>query len=223
MKTTFTIFLIVSTYLLYGQANNIQIKFNPKFENEVLELYKKYKFQGEEIEIHTLKFYVSNIKLYQGEKLIDVLQKKYHLINLEKAETLTIFPKNKFFDRMEFDVGIDSTTNVSGAFGGDLDPDNAMYWAWQSGYINFKLEGKSKICPSRNNQFIYHIGGYQYPFNAIQHISLEVINSSTIDIEMDIATMLKKVNLSQIYQVMSPNQKSMEMAKSITAIFTSRH
>ena len=80
-------------------------------------------------------------------------------------------------DKIKFNLGIDSLTNVSGVMGGDLDPTKGMYWTWQSGYINFKMEGSSAVCPTRNHEFQFHIGGYQDPFYAMQTLELEVKNS----------------------------------------------
>lgn len=206
--------------MLYSQDNSINIKFSPTFNNTVLEIDKKYQFQGKDIEIHTLKFYASNIEFYQNQQKVGFFTKKYHLIDLENIESLILNqPNNITFNRITFDLGIDSTTNVSGAFGEDLDPTNGMYWTWQSGYINFKLEGKSKLCPSRNNQFSYHIGGYQYPFNSLQKISLPTPNSTEINIEIDVETLLKNINLTQTFEVMSPNPKAMEIAKNIVSAF----
>jgi hypothetical protein len=220
MKLFFTFWFIILSQLVFCQPNEITIKFIPIFENLQLEIDKKYQFQGKNLEIGTLKFYVSNIKLHQNSEQIAVFNKKYHLIDLEKPETLQIAEDNiPAFNKIEFDIGIDSTTNVYGAFGGDLDPTNGMYWAWQSGYINFKLEGKSKLCPARKNQFSYHIGGYQFPYNSLQKISLSVKNNTEIIIEMDIAGLLKKIDLTKTFEVMSPNPKSMEIAKNIALIF----
>ena len=60
--------------------------------------------------------------------------------------------------RIYFQIGIDSLTNVSGDLDGDLDPALGMYWAWNSGYINMKLEGKSSSCKSVKKEFQFHIG-----------------------------------------------------------------
>lgn len=209
--------------MLFSQDNSVTIKFTPTFNNAILEIDKKYQFQGKDLEIHTLKFYVSSIEFHQNQQKLGIFTKKYHLIDLENPESLILHqPNNIKFNKITFDLGIDSTTNVSGAFGEDLDPTNGMYWTWQSGYINFKLEGKSKLCPSRNNLFSYHIGGYQYPFNSLQKICLPITNTTditVINIEIDIETLLKNINLTQTFEVMSPNQKAMEIAKNIVSVF----
>jgi hypothetical protein len=50
-----------------------------------------------------------------------------------------------------------------------------MYWAWNSGYINFKLEGIYE----RNNQkkaLKYHLGGYAQPFQTAQQMVIVAAN-----------------------------------------------
>ncbi|MEO6302783.1 MAG: MbnP family protein, partial [Bacteroidia bacterium] len=66
---------------------------------------------------------------------------------------------------------VDSFHNCSGAQSGALDPVNAMYWAWNTGYIFLKLEGASKFSKSPGNFFEYHIGGYKQPNNNIRKVS----------------------------------------------------
>ena len=104
-------------------------------------------------------------------------------------------------------------------FGGDLDPTNGLYWTWQSGYINFKLEGKTAACPARNNLFQYHIGGYQYPFNAMREVELDIEKGGEILIEFPIEELLNNTDLSKEYEIMSPNKKAMRMADKIAKNF----
>ena len=84
---------------------------------------------------------------------------------------------------ISFCIGIDSLASVSGALSGDLDPSNGMYWAWQSGYINMKIEGTSSSCKTRKNSFNFHIGGYLKPYNAIKKIEIPInkIQNQIID------------------------------------------
>ena len=116
-------------------------------------------------------------------------------------------------------LGIDSTTNMGGAMAGDLDPMKGMYWTWQSGYINFKLEGSSNLCPTFKNEFQFHFGGYAFPNNALQTIILNVNMDKNISIEMDISAFLKEINLEKENLVMSPSQQVIELSKKVASIF----
>ena len=112
-------------------------------------------------------------------------------------------------------MGIDSTTNVSGAMGGDLDPTKGMYWTWLSGYINFKLEGTSNICKTRHNEFQFHLGGYQHPFNSLQTVFIEISSKSTIEINIDLLKIFQQINLAQQHHIMSPEQDAMDFSEKV--------
>jgi hypothetical protein len=223
MKLIFFLLFSVAGAYGYAQKTDISIQFSPTYDAVPVELHKKYTYKSDSIEIATLKFYISGIKLYQNDKPVDEVAKKYHLIDLENPASLTIYQpgnNNNAFNRVVFNIGINSITNVSGAFGGNLDPTNGMYWTWQSGYINFKLEGSSKLCPARKNQFTFHIGGYQYPNNCMQTLDLKVNGNHKIVIDISISQLLNELKLNELYEVMSPNEKAMGMAKKVKTAFS---
>lgn len=219
------IYFILFTIFLYSCKSNdisnapIETKliFQPTFGNEKLILNQKYSINKKDsFEINVLRFYISNIEFYNDNQLINKELNSYHLIDLDKKETLQIEfknKKNKNFNKIKFNLGIDSTTNVSGAFGGDLDPTKGMYWTWQSGYINFKLEGKSALCPTRNNQFQYHLGGYAAPFYALQTVELAVKNTDEIVVNIDIQQFLNAIDLANEHSIMSPSKVAVDLAK----------
>ncbi len=216
MRLIFTLFLLTIYSSISAQINESIIEFAPTFNDLPLELNKNYCFKNDSLKISTLKFYISNINLYQNNQLIDSVSKKYNLIDVENPETSSIKflrTNSMAFNRISFSNGIDSLTNVSGAFGGDLDPTNGMYWTWQSGYIGLKLEGQSKLCPSRNNAFIFHIGGFKNPYNSIQNVNLSTKGDRKIILNLDISKLLKELNLTEIYEVMSPSKKALTIAQ----------
>jgi hypothetical protein len=48
-----------------------------------------------------------------------------------------------------------------------------MFWAWNTGYIFLKMEGKSKASHSPGNLLEFHIGGYKEPSNCIRRVTLQ--------------------------------------------------
>jgi hypothetical protein len=189
-------------------------------DNEI-ELGKTYNIDSNEIKIENLKFYISNLALYQKNKLVYKDSVLARLIDLENRECLNLkFDKTKKFDRIVFNLGIDSLTNVSGALGGDLDPTKGMYWTWQSGYINFKLEGTDPRCKSRNNRFQYHLGGYAYPFATLQQVDLKTIKKvykSQIIIPFE--KFLKAAKPEKKSEIMSPCKDAVELSKLLGDLF----
>jgi hypothetical protein len=124
------------------------------------------------------------------------------------------------FDAIQFNVGIDSVTNVAGAMGGDLDPTNGMYWTWQSGYINIKLEGRSNKCVTRNNAFTFHLGGYQFPFNALQNVILPIQQREQINVVVDLQKFFTSFDLTTQNQIMSPGKSAIFLSNQFSTIFS---
>ena len=130
---------------------------------------------------------------------------------------------SKTISKVSFSVGIDSLTSVSGALEGDLDPAKGMYWAWQSGYINMKLEGRSSSCKTRKNEFQFHIGGYMKPNYAMRKVVLEPKKSnSTVEINVDVAALFSQLELSKINSVMVPGTQAMQIADYSVTMFKTK-
>lgn len=215
-------FLLIFLIPVFGfcQKENNSVKFIPTFGNISVEPGKKYYSSklNDSLSIETFRFYVSNLTLLKNGKVVYAAKNKFYLIDFEKKLQITLSAKNISFDAIKFNIGIDSTTNVSGAMGGDLDPVNGMYWAWQSGYINFKLEGTSKVCPTRNNIFQFHIGGYLSPNATLQTITLPAKNKT--EIKVDLEKFLNGIELKNTNEIMSPGEKAVTLAKLYQTIFS---
>ena len=162
-------------------------------------------------QINNFKFYLSNIRLYNINSLVDEELKSYHLIDLldtSKNKLKVIRNNNMPFDRIDFNLGIDSLTNVSGAMEGDLDPTNNMYWTWQSGYINLKFEGSIDNGVFRE----YHLGGYAFPNNALQKVSLKMNSSSNSIIYIHLDDFIHSIPDSIPFKFMTPDPKAVYLS-----------
>ena len=142
----------------------ITVSFVVRYNEKIVDLSDSSFVENDSnrLQIDALRFYVSNFCFLKNGAVVLQEKNSYHLIDAsdKSSQTLSIKNTNKInFNELAFSLGIDSITNVSGAMGGDLDPTKGMYWTWQSGYINFKLEGKSANCPKRNHAFEFHLGG----------------------------------------------------------------
>jgi hypothetical protein len=161
--------------------------------------------------ITNLKFYLSNIRLYKTNILVDEELNSYHLIDLldTSKNMLKVSRNNNMpFDRIDFNLGIDSLTNVSGAYEGDLDPTNNMYWTWQSGYINLKFEGSIDNGVFRE----YHLGGYAFPNNALQKVSLKMNSSSNSIIYIHLDDFIHSIPDSIPFKFMTPDPKAVYLS-----------
>jgi len=172
---------LIITFLflgLQGQAqDSLRIQFQLYNGNEPTEWGKKYiSLKADTFNIHTCKVYLSKFALTYQNKETAVLPNSYFLIDFSDPNTtkisLPIFPK-KSIKAISFTIGIDSASNTSGAQSGALDPTLGMYWSWQSGYINWKIEGTSPSTKTRKNSFQFHIGGYLPPNLAARTVAFE--------------------------------------------------
>lgn len=219
MRCFLVFFILVSTIVANAQ-DNTYLTFVPKFKEENLQLNKPYVFENDTISISNLKYYISNLRYFKNDTLVYTSKKKAHLIDLSSAQSLQINEKTSIkFDQIKFNIGIDSLTSVSGVLEGDLDPINGMYWTWQSGYINFKLEGIASNYAARNQKYYWHIGGYQEPFYMMREISLKYKQESAFNIAVQIDELFGLIDISEIYQVMSPNEKAIQIADKLPVIF----
>ena len=220
-----TIFLLFIVILLKGE-NFSTIKFNiiPVYDNKrfSLEDQKLSVDSKDSLKIETLKFYLTSFQLLKENKIIYSENNSFHLVDVSIPSSLSFnlpLESSISFDEINFNLGIDSVINSSGVQGGDLDPTKGMYWTWQSGYINFKIEGTSLICNTRNHEFNFHLGGFVFPFNALQKINLSTSNTNVINVCFDLKSFLDNVNLEKKNHIMSPSEDAIQLSKKVAQCF----
>ncbi len=199
--------------------------FAPVFDNSRLVLNDSvYKLNsGDSLRFETFKFYISGIEFLDQDKSVWKEEKSFHLIDVSDEKSLSFsLPAvpNVSFNKIKFNLGIDSVTNVSGAMGGDLDPIKGMYWTWQSGYINFKLEGKSNLCKTRNNEFQFHLGGYQSPFSSCRAIILNSSMDKNTTIHIHTEKLMNNIDLVNENQIMTPGKEAVLLSQKAAGIFS---
>lgn len=165
------------------------------------------------IVLHTARYYLSDF--YCSKQGNEVFREKnsYHLVDLENPESGHWSMNIPEYDAVNFLLGTDSLTNVSGAYGGDLDPTKGMYWTWNSGYINVKLEGTAPLVEDRNGAFGLHLGGYMPPFQTVQTVHSPVTASGNIHIEINVCPVLDGTDWRHYYNVMSPSAEAARLMK----------
>lgn len=221
------IYLSIFFFICFFQSaaqQNVSFYFKPMFHNSPIVLDSIYPLDNKStIQIETFKFYISSIKFYNNGLLVDREKSSYHLLDCENPQSFNLkVQKNNAneFDKIQFQVGIDSATNYMGAMGVDLDPTKGMYWTWQNGYINFKLEGKTSNSTARNHSFEFHIGGYTAPFATIQTISFSTKNQGQIHIDVDIENLIREIDFSTLNHVMSPGIEAVKLSEKVKTIFS---
>jgi hypothetical protein len=220
---------------LLGPINDkkIIIQFIPEVDGKPLVLKSQtyINANGDSFNVDVFKFYISNLEILTphsgyGEK------DSYHLIDASDSSTLWIEIKDitlPSISGIQFMVGTDSGVNTSGAMGGDLDPAKGMYWAWNSGFINAKLEGRSTACKTVHHSFEFHIGGYKAPYSTERQVNLttnyDVSNSKTVVIKI-IANVNDwfhdptKIKLADTNEISLPGKNAAMMADNYRNMFS---
>lgn len=194
-----------------------RLKIIPVLSQQPIRLNKWLRLgETDSVQITKLRFYISRINYYQSGRVIkqDSLA---HLMDLENENGLSLFLPEET-ELIYFTLGIDSIINVSGAMGGDLDPTKGMYWAWQSGYINFKMEGKCSRASTADKSFQYHLGGYLPPFQSAQQIQLVVPKADTI-IYLDLTGLFSNSDFASSPVIMSPGKNAVVASKILANSF----
>ncbi|MDZ7934473.1 MAG: MbnP family protein [Emticicia sp.] len=138
------------------------LKYNTSYTNSVT---------GENFEVFSCQYYISNIKLKtdEGKEVVIPQDSSYFFVSEASQNSQNIkLSKIPFgnYTELSFVIGVDSTRSSKGIEtapkGLMAGVSQGMYWTWNSGYIFFMLEGTSPMLKGNaaGNDFMYHVGGY---------------------------------------------------------------
>lgn len=219
------VFLFLFCVPIYSQSKNdsLAVNFHLEFDKLPLQRNKKYVSATKDtLSIETFRCYISSIQIQYEDRTIFAQKNSFHLLDFDNPNSFQIpitKKSDKLISKVTFNIGIDSLTNTSGALTGDLDPTKGMYWAWQSGYINMKMEGKSSSCITRKNEFQFHIGGYLSPHYAMRKKVIAVNHYGDVNIVIDASIFFAEIELSKISSVMIPGKTAMELSDTMAKMF----
>lgn len=223
-KLPYLLLFLLLSGPLPGQGGGLELRWEIRMGAEKFQVGERvYEIGGEETTFEKLRFYAGHLTLLSKDEVVWRDQKSHRLVDASDPNSLSFpldLPPDLLYDAVQFQLGVDSLTNVSGAFGGDLDPTRGMYWAWNSGYVNFKLEGSNALCPTRKHAFQFHLGGYLPPNQSVQNIRLPLEHGAPLVIRLDIARFLNAIELSELHTVMSPGPKAAELSKLASTLFS---
>lgn len=220
--------IVLFSITLNAQKNSdsLKVNINAYFGGKPIEYNTNYVSKHKDtLSFSTIKFYLSSFRFHFSDNSVYKMKNSYHLIDLTNKTQNISFPKlnldNKALKKIQFNIGVDSLMSVSGAMKNDLDPINGMYWAWQSGYINFKIEGTSSSCMTRNNKFQFHVGGYLKPNYAMRTIVLNIKenNVNEINLGLDIENLFQTISLKEMNTIMIPGNEAMIFADLFSKAF----
>ena len=198
-----------------AQLNKLSIRFQPYWGDQKITLHQKIAFKntGDSVVFSKAKFYVNHLSFWSGTQKTNT--EEVYLIDLENNEIIEISTLQNQVDKIQFLLGTDSVMNVAGAMGGNLDPIHGMYWTWQSGYINVKIEGEYFLKNGDVEKFVYHLGGYKAPYASnlwIERNSLA--KSNDFEIQCQFQNIIEDRILQTDFNIMTPSLKSKQMLES---------
>jgi hypothetical protein len=196
------------------------LKVNLRMGNAPLELGKTYKTSGGiEYSVDLLKFYVSNVQLVKADGSSQAVpglsltsfEASANTANTTASKLLeggqmfaaktttgeTIFSISApaaEYKGIRFEIGVPKDLNHRDAstVPMPLGLESGMFWAWNPGYIFFRLEGKTTIA-GKSQPWLLHMGTDNWRLNVNQFdlvankikIAVNGKNSSTINLDLE--------------------------------------
>jgi endonuclease/exonuclease/phosphatase family metal-dependent hydrolase len=184
------------------------------------------------LHVDLLKCYVGNIELLDiNRQVIGKDSAAYRLLDFSNRNSLNFsIPINsQKASYIRLTLGVDSVTNAAGVHCCALDPANGMYWSWQSGYIQFKLEGKDKSGQALN----LHLGGFSHAHMSSQTVDIPIVRLVTLIpilppekrvqnlmIQLELSAFLEEVQTNKEYTLMSPSAHVSNYTKALSTSFS---
>jgi hypothetical protein len=223
MKPVFPILLYVISLNVFGQSF-VSLNFIPMWQGTTISVDSVFSIvnSGDSLRVTALRFYVYNIQFESEGKVVWSSGDEHFLIDVFEKEGARIpaelFEQSKV-DHLSFMIGVDSTLQTTGAHSGALDPIQGMYWSWQSGYINWKLEAEV-FHAGQSNAIQWHVGGYRAPYQTQRTVRLKVMNDSdSIQCGLQLDTLLRDWRVIAPAEVMSPSDKAMVLSDRFQSCF----
>ena len=217
MKVVSPLFIVS---FFFSLTCNGQLRIIPSWNTNPLELEQVYLTENKDsISFSTLKMYFSDFrfknKINGGISTIDTLI----FYDLADSSTHTFFNELDLtnFESLAFTLGLDSTKNVSGELENAYDPLLGMYWAWNTGYVNLKLVGKSNLILTKTHDFEFHLGGYRYPLATAQNIKVD-LNDQYIYFNLQ-KLFSESINLSKNHHIMLPGKEAFLISQGLSDCF----
>ncbi len=131
---------------------------------------------------------------------------KAWLLDLADSASLDQQMSRPVNNKISLLFGIDSAIQVGGVGTGALDPLRGMYWTWQTGYVQWKMEGAIRV-DGVESPLELHLGGFDGATKSQSMLSDYLIYPTTNSViaQWDILPFLAEVVRRKKFGVMSPS------------------
>lgn len=220
IKYYFLFLFIGIKVLCFAQDRSYKLRFNLYYaKNEIVKGEKIFLENDNWITFSKLKFFAGNPTCFENGKVISDFRNQYYLVDFADSAGLEVgldLPSST--DSLCISIGTDSITNVSGIYEGALDPLNGMYWAWNSGYINYKIEGSSSYVLNEDRKFEFHVGGYISPNATVRQICI-TLYSEDIILNIDLSKVMEPNLLNDTPSITIPGKNANAFANGFKESF----
>lgn len=186
--------------LLFASEGKMTLNFSHYFNSQPI-VYGAQNYvnnANDTMSISNLSYRISNIQLKDKLKNTWIDIGTYNLNQGDDAFkyiiTINKVPAG-LYDFIRFNLGVDSLANSTGEQIGALDPALGMYWNWTSGYIFYRLEGRT----SDLTTFSLDVGGNKNLVNKALDLSAFKIKNATngmdVEIKMDLGKFFNTPNI----------------------------
>ena len=117
--------------------------------------------------------------------------------------------------------GIDSAIQMGGVGTGALDPQRGMYWTWQTGYVQWKMEGAIRV-NGEEHPLELHLGGFDGATKAQAMLSDYLVKPTTnsVTAQWDLMPFIAQILNQKKFGVMSPSPIAREYCRIIASSVT---
>lgn len=164
------------------------------------------------ISIDKLQYYISELKV-NGKHEPGVW-----LINAFGDHTI-ILRNNEKIRQLSFLIGTTESVNLEGVHTGALDPVYGMYWTWNSGFVNFKIEGYADSSSNSIKKYEYHVGGYKPGEETARFVNFKVKRKKAVNIIFAADEFLQLMDLRQQPIISAPGAAAVSASKKYASLF----
>jgi len=214
-----------------SDTDKVVFDISPEFNGQPLILGSQFYVDehGDTLYIDALRFYLTNISFTGYDNALNTNSFLYDAADSDTHSFVIKKIPGGNYSILQFTVGVDSIANTSGANDGDLDPVHGMYWAWNSGYIMARLEGRASVCRTLHHAFEFHIGGYKHPFNTARVVALRLPPTfaigkrgiPVISLKVDVSAFFtQNLDLAKVNNIVTPGREASSMADKYAKMFS---
>ena len=117
--------------------------------------------------------------------------------------------------------GVDSAIQVGGVGTGALDPQRGMYWTWQTGYVQWKMEGAIRV-NGVEHPLELHLGGFDGATKAQAILSDYLVypTKNSVIAQWDLLPFIAQILDQKKFGVMSPSPIARDYCRIIASSVT---